>query len=117
MARDEYATATYKRNRAIILQGEPNCHICGHPGADTADHIVPIDAGGDSSVDNLRPAHRKCNSRLGAEYKAKKQAAVIAKRNSIEAKTRFFDDEEMTDRKSTRLNSSHEWISRMPSSA
>ena len=24
---------------------------------------------------------------------------------------------EMTDRKSTRLNSSHEWISRMPSSA
>ena len=29
----------------------------------------------------------------------------------------YFDKEGMTDRKSTRLNSSHEWISRMPSSA
>ena len=28
-----------------------------------------------------------------------------------------FDHEKLTDRKSTRLNSSHEWISRMPSSA
>ena len=29
----------------------------------------------------------------------------------------IYDDDPTTDRKSTRLNSSHEWISRMPSSA
>ena len=34
--------------------------------------------------------------------------------NHVEAKT---DKEKYLDRKSTRLNSSHEWISRMPSSA
>ena len=28
-----------------------------------------------------------------------------------------YKDQEIVDRKSTRLNSSHEWISRMPSSA
>mgnify|MGYP003334122541 CR=1 FL=1 len=31
--------------------------------------------------------------------------------------TQAMNDTSMSDRKSTRLNSSHEWISRMPSSA
>lgn len=37
------------------------CHLCGEPGADTADHILPRSAGGDDSLDNLRPAHGPCN--------------------------------------------------------
>ncbi|WP_342669491.1 HNH endonuclease signature motif containing protein [Corynebacterium oculi] len=41
------------------------CHLCGLPGATTADHVVPRAAGGDDSLENLRPAHSKCNSARG----------------------------------------------------
>ena len=42
------------------------CHLCLKPGATTADHIVPRVLGGDDSIDNLRPAHKLCNSQRGA---------------------------------------------------
>ena len=42
-----------------------------------------------------------------------KQAAMDEARGLLETAARAA----MADRKSTRLNSSHEWISRMPSSA
>ncbi|WJZ03464.1 HNH endonuclease [Corynebacterium freiburgense] len=38
------------------------CHLCLRDGADTADHVVPRSAGGDDSIENLRPAHASCNS-------------------------------------------------------
>lgn len=41
------------------------CHLCGQPGADTADHLLPRSHGGDDSLDNLRPAHHRCNSSRG----------------------------------------------------
>jgi 5-methylcytosine-specific restriction endonuclease McrA len=41
--------------------------LCGRP-ASTADHIVPRDAGGPHTLDNLRAACLSCNSRRGAEY-------------------------------------------------
>ena len=69
-----YKDPEYKRNRAIVLSDAPNCAICGRPGADTADHIIPLDAGGDHSLDNLRPAHGTCNSRLGAIHGNRKTA-------------------------------------------
>ena len=57
--------AIYARDRFI-------CHLCGHkvdvslPGSDalgpTLDHVVPQAQGGTHDVDNLRLAHRKCNS-------------------------------------------------------
>lgn len=33
------------------------CHLCGHPGAKQADHLVQYAEGGDDSLENLRPAH------------------------------------------------------------
>ena len=42
------------------------CHLCGRPGADTSDHLIPRSRGGDNSLGNLRPAHKGCNSRRGA---------------------------------------------------
>jgi len=42
------------------------CHLCMEAGATSADHLVPRVAGGDDSIENLRPAHRRCNSRRGA---------------------------------------------------
>lgn len=41
------------------------CHLCGLPGADSSDHLVPRSLGGSDSLDNLRPAHRRCNSSRG----------------------------------------------------
>lgn len=58
------------RNRRILSASDV-CHICGHPGSDAIDHVVPIAKGGsDTDPANLLPAHhdvpcptcgRKCN--------------------------------------------------------
>lgn len=42
------------------------CHLCGRPGATTIDHIIPRALGGTDDLDNLRPAHHRCNSARGA---------------------------------------------------
>ncbi|MEU6267685.1 HNH endonuclease [Saccharopolyspora shandongensis] len=51
------------------------CAICGRPinydlppnhrQSFTADHVVPMALGGTNTIDNVRPAHRSCNSRRG----------------------------------------------------
>lgn len=41
------------------------CHLCGRPGATTADHLIPRAKGGADVLANLRPAHSSCNSRRG----------------------------------------------------
>lgn len=55
----------YRRNRAALLAKSDICWLCGKPGADTADHIVPYGDGGSDDLSNLRPAHRSCNSKRG----------------------------------------------------
>lgn len=38
------------------------CWLCGMPGADSADHVIPISRGGAVyDLANLAPAHRACN--------------------------------------------------------
>lgn len=59
--------AVYRKNRAILLSSDDVCGICGHRGAQTADHVVPAklwprDASGKllpglDALANLRPAH------------------------------------------------------------
>lgn len=41
------------------------CHLCGLPGADSKDHLIPWSWTKDDSLPNLRPAHVSCNSRRG----------------------------------------------------
>lgn len=41
------------------------CHLCGRPGADSADHLIPRSHGGPDDLTNLRPAHRSCNYSRG----------------------------------------------------
>ncbi|AKI28641.1 hypothetical protein GMA5_27 [Gordonia phage GMA5] len=41
------------------------CHLCGRPGASTADHVIPRSRGGRDALDNLRPAHLSCNQSRG----------------------------------------------------
>jgi hypothetical protein len=57
----------YNANRAAVLRESDVCGICGHPGAATADHIVPAKLWprdltgrhlpGLDDVTNLQPAH------------------------------------------------------------
>lgn len=52
------------------------CHLCGHDGAESADHLIPITVWPDQPIDPhaMRPAHhrpcptcgRRCNSERGA---------------------------------------------------
>lgn len=48
---------------AVLATYGDGCHLCGVPGADTADHLVPRSKGGAWwSLDNARPAHHGCNA-------------------------------------------------------
>lgn len=50
---------------ATLVAYGTRCHLCLKGGATSADHIVPRVHGGSDSLDNLRPAHKLCNSRRG----------------------------------------------------
>ena len=39
------------------LRLDDTCHICGHPGSDVLDHILPKARGGTDHPSNLAPAH------------------------------------------------------------
>ena len=60
----EHQSSEYRRNRTIILRGNPTCNYCGKP-ADTVDHIVAIMNGGGHDLDNLQPCCAQCNNRKG----------------------------------------------------
>lgn len=55
-----------ERNRKILAASDV-CYICGRPGADAVDHVVPISRGGSDDPSNLKPAHHDiaphCNRR------------------------------------------------------
>jgi 5-methylcytosine-specific restriction endonuclease McrA len=52
---------------AVIARYGTACHLCGGPGADTTDHLVPTskDPSLRWDIDNARPAHHSCNSGRG----------------------------------------------------
>ncbi len=65
-------SARRDRMRATIARAQPACHICGQPidydlphldpGAYVIDHVIPLTKGGTDTLDNVRAAHRSCNS-------------------------------------------------------
>jgi 5-methylcytosine-specific restriction endonuclease McrA len=70
--RQELTSHAYRKIRAALLTESDTCHWCGHSGADTADHLIPVSRGGAKlDPDNLAPIHgvngcptcgRKCNN-------------------------------------------------------
>lgn len=50
-----------------ILRASDICHICGKPGADAVDHVIPLARGGADDASNKKPAHHDvapyCNRR------------------------------------------------------
>src|SRR5437867_12064203 len=58
---------SYQRKRERVLARDGYvCWLCGLPGADTVDHVIPRARGGDDSDENLRAAHAQCNASRGA---------------------------------------------------
>lgn len=51
--------------RRIIRRDGGICHLCGNPGADTADHLIPWAFGGTDAPSNLKAAHIDCNRKRG----------------------------------------------------
>jgi 5-methylcytosine-specific restriction endonuclease McrA len=48
----------WRQVRAQVLAASTTCWLCGGPGADTVDHVVPVAKGGAPyDLRNLRPAH------------------------------------------------------------
>lgn len=66
------STAQRVKMRKQIARSQPACHICGEP-IDYAlphldprsfviDHVIPLTRGGTDTLDNVKAAHRDCNS-------------------------------------------------------
>lgn len=50
----------------VIRRDGGICHLCGKPGANTADHVIAVVHGGTDDMTNLAAAHIPCNQRRGA---------------------------------------------------
>ncbi len=50
----------WKQLRAQTLARYPDCYYCGEP-SEEADHRIPLSKGGESILDNLVGACRRCN--------------------------------------------------------
>lgn len=65
----------WRRLRASVLAASDVCWICGHPGSQDVDHVIPLSRHGQPRERaNLRPAHgvkgcpycgHKCNQERG----------------------------------------------------
>jgi 5-methylcytosine-specific restriction endonuclease McrA len=73
--RKDLTEYSYRKARAAYLADNDVCHLCGHPAADTIDHVQPVSRGAaPDDRDNWQPAHgvrgcptcgRKCNTAKG----------------------------------------------------
>lgn len=46
-----------QRARYVIDRDDTICHVCGHLGANEADHIIPLAEGGADTVENMAAIH------------------------------------------------------------
>lgn len=56
-----------RRARYVISRDDTICHVCGNPGADQADHIIALAAGGADTVANMAAIHSDPCHRLKTE--------------------------------------------------
>jgi 5-methylcytosine-specific restriction protein A len=62
MSQHSASGRAWRRKRERVLKHSDICWICGLPGADSVDHVIPIARGGTNDESNLKPAHMfPCN--------------------------------------------------------
>ncbi len=50
--------ANWERDRDIVMERDNyTCHVCGKPGADRVDHVIPQSQGGPDRLSNYAPIH------------------------------------------------------------
>ena len=96
-----YATKRWKELRKQVIADEPVCHWCRRRPSTQADHIVELARGGDPyERTNLVGSCQPCNSRRGAEYQSRANAARRGAQRGQSGQRVFGADPEVTDRKS-----------------
>lgn len=84
--RGRYAT---RLTRLTLSTYGTSCWLCTDTdAATTADHVLPRSRGGSDHIDNLRPAHRRCNSARGNRLVRKSRRV-----ESNDASSSFFSGE------------------------
>jgi len=61
-----YASVTWRRIRAAVLQKSPVCVACEYARASHVDHVVPRRRGGTDSAENLQALCASCHARKTA---------------------------------------------------
>lgn len=67
--RERFGPGWARISRDVIRRDGGICHLCGLPGADTADHLIPRRGQPqyrEADMRELAAAHRACNSGKGA---------------------------------------------------
>lgn len=59
--------------KATLAEYGDTCYLCGGAGANSADHLLPRSLGGSDAIENLRPAHARCNSARGNRIERKRK--------------------------------------------
>ena len=64
-------TRQWRKVRAQVLERDRGiCHVCGEPGSDQVDHLVPWHLTHDDSPDNLAPIHSEPCHRVKTQQEA-----------------------------------------------
>lgn len=87
-SRERQNTRAKRARNQRILAASDVCHVCGHPGADAVDHVVPIARGGTDTMDNLRPAHHTeacetCGRKCNREKTDKRYAPILRRSGAL----------------------------------
>ena len=80
MTRALVGRARMERNRRILAASDV-CHVCGQPGADAVDHVIPLARGGSDDPSNLRPVHHDVEP-LCNRLKGDREWAPVIRRSS-----------------------------------
>jgi len=57
-----------RRAKYVLEKHNTICHVCGYPGANEADHVIPLAEGGPDTTANMRPIHAEpCHREKTAE--------------------------------------------------
>lgn len=76
-------TTAWRNLRARILRDSDTCHICGKPGADAIDHVIPLARGGTNHPSNLRPAHHDTGDRCNRVKGDRPHAPILRRSGSL----------------------------------